>query len=330
MAKEVSYGLLAKYFSGNCDEVEKLQIEAWKSDNAANEEIFQEYRDLWNRSKTSENLFTPSVDEALQKINLKLDLEKSTKSKRHHKVIQMMYYTKRIAAVLVLAVGFWLVYTWLHLRSATETFVEIATLQGEKKEVVLPDNSHIWLNSQSKLRYETKFAQKERKVYLEGEAYFEVFKNPSRPFVIEAGNSITKVLGTAFNLRARKDESSVVVTVTEGKVSFTGKETTIPVKLIPGDKGVLKGTHLEKVSNEDPNFLAWKTGKLIFRNTPLNLVASTLTDYYGRIIRVEDAGKANIPFTSTFDHQSLHDVITILELSLGVKADTVNHVIVLK
>jgi ferric-dicitrate binding protein FerR (iron transport regulator) len=322
--------LLAKYFSGNCNEAEKLQIERWKSANAANEEIFQEYQVLWDHSKTNEGLFTPNTDEALHRINLQLDLEGSSQSKSN-KVIRMMYYTKRIAAILIIAAGFWLVYTMLHQRSELPSFVEIATLQGEKKEVVLPDSSHIWLNSQSKLRYEAKFVAKERKVYLEGEAYFEVFKNPSRPFVIEAGNSITRVLGTAFNLRARKFESTVVVTVTEGKVAFTGKEATERISLTPGDRGILKRSNqLQKVENEDPNFLAWKTGKLVFRNTPLKQVTSTLTDFYGRTIKVENAGKADIPFTSTFDHQSLQDVITILEMSLSVKADTVNHIIVLK
>lgn len=328
MAKEVPYSLLAKYFSGNCNEAEKLQIEQWKKASAANEEIFQEYRVLWNRSKGDKGLFTPNVDEALQKINLELGIDGSFQSK---KVIQMMYYTKRIAAVLIVAIGIGFIYVLLHQKSVTETFVEITTLQGEKKEVVLPDSSHIWLNSLSKLSYESTFAAKERKVYLEGEAYFEVSKNPSRPFVIEAGNSITRVLGTAFNLRARKDESMVIVTVTEGKVAFTGKQTPEPIKLIPGDKGILKGSNqLEKTENEDPNFLAWKTGKLIFRNTPLTQVASTLTDFYGRSIKVEDAGKAGIPFTSTFDHQSLKDVITIMEMSLSIKADSAGENIILK
>jgi len=250
----------------------------------------------------------------------------------HNLVIPVIYYTKLIAAVLIISAGLWMAYFLLHEKLATKMFVEIATLQGEKKEVVLPDSSHVWLNSGSKLKYASQFVKKERKVYLEGEAYFEVFKDPSKPFVIEAGNSVTRVLGTAFNLCARKGESYVVVTVTEGKVAFGSKEAATPVHLKPGDKGILNtGTHqTEKVVNEDPNFLAWKTGKLIFRNTPLSQVALKLTDFYGRSIRVENAGKADIPFTSTFDHQSLRDVITIIELSLQVKADTINHSIVLR
>ncbi|HEY4788396.1 MAG TPA: FecR domain-containing protein [Bacteroidales bacterium] len=329
MGKKIPYQLLAKYFSGNCTEEEKLQIERWKAVNTSNEMIFQEYRDLWERSKKDESRFNPDVDEALNRIYTQLGMEGSATPVR---VVSLSYYIKRVAAVLLIAVGLWLVYTELHQKFAVEPFVEVATLQGEKKMVVLPDSSHVWLNSQSKLKYEAKFVKKERKVILEGEAYFEVTRNRSKPFVIEAGNSLTTVLGTAFNLRARKGESVIEVTVTEGKVAFRGKEMVKQVKLLPGDKGILDldKKQLELVKNRDPNFLAWKTGKLVFRNVPLSLVVSKLTDFYGRNIMVEDDSKADIPFTSTFDHKSLRDVLAIMEMSLGLKADTMNHIIVLK
>ena len=329
MAKEVPYRLLAKYFSGNCTEEEKLRVEQWKDANAENEGVFQQYRDAWERSKTDKSLFTPDVDKALKNVNQQLSMEETSRSA---KVVNMAYYVKRIAAVLVIAAGLWMAYQWIRQRSVKETLVEVATLQGEKKMVVLPDSSHVWLNSHTKLKYGATFAGKKRKVYLEGEAYFEVTKNPSRPFVIEAGNSVTTVLGTAFNVRARKSETTVVVTVSEGKVAFTGKKMKTDVKLLPGDKGILdyEKKQVEQVKNQDPNFLAWKTRRLVFKNTPLSQVVSKLTECYGRSVMVEDASKADIPFTSTFDHQSLRDAITIIEMSLGVKADTVTNVIVLK
>lgn len=328
MAKKVPYQLLAKYFSGNCTEGEKLQVEQWKAADTEHEDIFQQYRDVWERSK-ADSRFTPDVDEALNSVNQRLGMEGST---RPAKVVNLTYYVMRIAAVLVITVGLWMAYQWIRQRSAIEPLVEVATLQGEKKMVVLPDSSHVWLNALTKIRYDAKFVKDQRKVYLEGEAYFEVTKNPSKPFVIEAGNSITTVLGTAFNLRARKGETTVVVSVSEGKVAFTGKLMKKDVKLLPGDKGILdfEKKQVEQVKNPDPNFLAWKTGKLTFKNTPLSEVVSKLSDVYGRSVMVEDANKADIPFTSTFDHQSLQDVLVIMEMSLGVKADTINHTIVLK
>jgi ferric-dicitrate binding protein FerR (iron transport regulator) len=330
MAKEVPYDLLAKFFSGNCSEEEKLQVEQWQKANPANEGAFREYADIWNHSKTVGKGFMPNVEGALNRVNQKLGVESSPQ----HKVIPMMYYIKRIAAVILLSACIWATYQIMHKKPVIEPSTEIATLQGEKKEVVLPDGSHVWLNASSKLIYAAKFEVKERKVALAGEAYFEVAKDPSKPFIIDAGNSVTTVLGTAFNVRARVGEKTIIVTVAKGKVSFTGKEipTQTSVKLMPGDRGVLnlETQKLETMKNEDPNFLAWKTGKLVFKNASLKQVLAKLTDFYGKTIRVDDSRKAEIPFTSTFDRMPLGNVITIMEMSLGLKADTINHVIVLK
>jgi transmembrane sensor len=331
MVKEVPYSLLAKFFSGNCNEEEKLQVTQWQKASAENEELFREHAELWKYSKTEGKGFNPKVEQALHKVNQKLGVERSS---TNSKVIRMVHYTKHIAAVILIAACVWVAWQVMHKKPVNYTSVEIVSLQGEKKEVTLPDGSHVWLNSSSKLRYAEKFEGNERKVTLEGEAYFEVAKNPAKPFIIDAGTSVTTVLGTAFNLRARTGEKTVSVTVAEGKVAFTSKEMPAQdaVKLIAGDLGILTlGTkQLERVKNDDPNFLAWKTGKLIFKNTALKQVVAKLTDFYGKNIRVDDISKAEIPFTSTFDHRSLQDVITIMEMSLGLKADTINHVIVLK
>jgi transmembrane sensor len=328
MSKEVPYNLLAKYFSGNSDEQEKLQVEQWKKAAPANEVIFREYENIWKNAQAAKTSFTPDVENALEKVDLKLGMEN-----RKVKQVSWMYYSRRVAAVFLIVTGCWAIYQVTH-KLLVDAKVEVFTLQGEKKEVRLPDGSHVWLNSSGKLTYATDFKGRERKITLEGEAYFEVSKDPSRPFIIEAGNSVTTVLGTAFNLRARRGEDNVIVTVTEGKVAFVGKDpaTNVALKLKVGDKGILnlKRKQLVLVTNEDPNFLSWKTGKLIFKNTPLVQVADKLTDFYGTNIRVVDPAKAAVPFTSTFDHQSLRNVIIVMEMSLGVKADTIDHVIVLK
>jgi transmembrane sensor len=331
MVKEVPYNLLAKFFSGNCSEEEKFQVTQWQKASAENEGIFREYAELWKHSKTEDKGFNPNVEHALNTVNQKLGIEKSSSS---NKVTRMVQYTRRIAAVVLVAACVWVTWQVSLKKSGNPASIEIVTLQGEKKEVTLPDGSHVWLNSSSKLSYASKFEGNERKVALEGEAYFEVAKNPAKPFIIDAGTSLTTVLGTAFNLRARTGEKTVSLTVAEGKVAFTSKEVQVQdaIKLTAGDQGVLnlETKQLERIKNDDANFLAWKTGKLIFKNTALKQVVAKLTDFYGKNIRVDNISKAEIPFTSTFDHKTLQDVITIMEMSLGLKADTINHVIVLK
>jgi ferric-dicitrate binding protein FerR (iron transport regulator) len=135
-------------------------------------------------------------------------------------------------------------------------------------------------------------------------------------------------------LRARKNEVLNIVTVTEGKVSFSGKDTqkNKSIYLMAGDKGLLNTSNntISLEENQDSNFLAWKTGKLVFKNTPLDKVASDLSNYFNTNIQVQDSSKMQIPFTSTFDNQNLIEILTILKLSLGIKADSSDQGIMLE
>jgi transmembrane sensor len=321
MENEISFELLTKYFSGTCSEQEKQMVENWRSSAKENEEKLEDYRLIWRNAGKQENSFNPNAEAALKKINQKLDYSESTA--QDHKTIRMVYNAVKVAAAVLLLIGLFILFKTFNPKPAA-TFSEVVTGKGEKKEVLLSDGSHVWLNALSKIKYPAAFAQKERHVILDGEAYFEVAKNPKKPFVIETANSLTTVLGTCFNVRARKGEEKVVVTVAEGKVAFKGKSQASQVKLIAGEKGVLslQTGSLVSESNSDPNFMAWKTGKLVFKNTALKDVAKTLSDYYGVKINIVHTDKSDIPFTSTFENQKIGDIIRIIELSLNLKADS--------
>lgn len=329
MDNNVTYELVARYFTGNCNAEEKQLVENWRDANPDNLEAYAQYRAIWENARQPKNAFSPNVESALGKVNKQLT---SVSERKPRKVVSFARYTLRIAAALTIGIGLWLSYTLLWKNQ--EATLLVAESGNAKKEVVLSDGTHIWLNKSSMLRYPETFKGKERKVYIEGEAYFDVAKNPSMPFVIETSQSVVTVLGTEFNLRARKNEALIVVTVTEGKVSFAGKQTKTsnPVYLMAGDKGLLNNfineLHVEKA--QDPNNLAWKTGKLVFNNTPLDKVAADLSSYFNTTITVESDAKKEIPFTSTFENQKLSDILQIMELSLGVKADSTSGSIQLK
>ena len=316
------YDLLARYFSGNCSETEKQQVENWRDASDANLEEFSHFRAIWESAPKPADVFSPDVEPALQKVNQKLAV--GGKTAKQARLISLVRYAQRIAAAILVGLGIWLAYTWLKPnREAVMLSLETGNYQ---KEVVLSDGTHVWLNNNSVLHYPSKFSGTLRRVSLEGEGYFEVAKNADMPFLIETSESVVTVLGTKFNVRARKNETVTVVSVNEGKVSFTGKsnKTLYPVYLLAGDEGLLDKTAqtIKAEKNTDANYLSWKTGKLVFNNTPLKKVASDLSDYFGKQVVVEDSLKANIPFTSTFDHQNIGDILTILEMSLGVKADS--------
>ena len=115
---------------------------------------------------------------------------------------------------------------------------------------------------------------------------------------------------------------------------FAGKIQKMqqPVYLLAGDKGILRTDNQEliAVKNQSKNCLAWKTSNLVFNNTPLEAVAADLSEYFGIKFEIANSHKLQTPFTSTFDHKSLADVLAILEMSLDLKADTTGKTVVLK
>jgi ferric-dicitrate binding protein FerR (iron transport regulator) len=330
MDKKVTYDLVARYFTGNCNNDENFRVECWRDSNSDNLDAFNQYRAIWENARQPEVVFSPNVANALKKVNQKLS-PGSTGSKSG-KVIPFLTYTRRIAAAILVGAGIWLAYTLLHTKQ--ENVLLVAESGNSQKEVELNDGTHIWLNANTRLRYPGTFKGAIRKIYIEGEAYFDVAKNPEMPFVIETEQSVITVLGTEFNLRARKTDPITVVTVTEGKVSFAAKalKTRHPLYLLAGDKGMLNTGKQELISikNQNPNFLAWKTRKLVFKNTPLERVASDLSDYFNTRVLVGNSARAQTPFTSTFEQPSLKDILSIMELSLGVKADTTHNTVFLK
>jgi transmembrane sensor len=332
MENKMSYELLIKYFAGNCSEQEKDWVEQWRSSTRENRNAFEYYQATW-RNAGDKKTIVPDTEAALNKVNLKLGFTNSDSKAGKTIVITIASYALRVAAMITIIIGGYFLYHTFRPAAIEVQWAETCTQLYEKTEAVLSDGSYVWLNGSSRLRYPKEFSKKERRVILEGEAFFEVSKNPEKPFIIETKKSVTTVLGTQFNVRARKDEDNVVVTVAEGKVAFADKTrpATSQAKLVAGEKGILsaKSGSLVVESNSDPNFMAWKTGMITFKNTPLREVCQTLSEVYGKAIEVKSINKSEITFTSTFEKQKFEDVLKIMELSLHVKIDSMNGKIII-
>src|SRR5690606_25408033 len=201
--------------------------------------------------------------------------------------------------LLVFSAGF-LAYKYL---GRTE-MVEIAAASDERKQVILPDGSEIWLNQSSTLTYAADFNENPvRKVELKGEAFFEVKKNPRKPFVIETGRAITQVIGTSFDVIQDKS-GNVRVAVVTGRVSFRPKEKPRQaVILLPGDEGILtKEGYIGKARYKNKNFMYWKSRELHFDNAPFSEVIKTLEEAYQVKFYVKDSGLLQKKITTSF-HQ---------------------------
>jgi len=153
--------------------------------------------------------------------------------------------------------------------------------RGGEYELILPDGTHVWLNSDSELSFPLQFDSTKREVSLSGEAYFDVTKDPQKPFTVKLTGGIeVKVLGTQFNVQAYPDEKTIETTLCEGSVNVSDgtKETTLTPSLQAVYSKTDKSITTRKVDIR--LYTSWKKGLFVFENKPLEEIMTTLSRWY--------------------------------------------------
>jgi ferric-dicitrate binding protein FerR (iron transport regulator) len=243
----------------------------------------------------------------------------------------------RIAAA-VLAVALLTVagYDVFFNRAASSQLIEISATNQIVKTYTLPDGTLVSLNSDTHLKYPKRFGKSTREVTVEGEAFFEVKPNKKKPFIIHAGNAQIKVLGTSFNVCAYPSEKLVEVIVKTGVVQVlnktNGTKQNEELILNPGDKGTLvcSNNELLKTTNQNPNFLAWKTHDLIFRATSLSEVVNDLEKVYKVNIRLDDPKLNGLLLTAHFNDDPLDFILKVIENTFKIEMQKVDGQYILK
>ena len=169
----------------------------------------------------------------------------------------------------------------------------IVPLAGECY-ITLEDGSRVWVNAGSVLKYPVKFIGAQRKVFLEGEAYFEVVKN-SKPFIVSTALGDINVLGTHFDVKAYKEEGKVYTTLVSGKVNFSGSET---MEISPGEQVVAFASgKMEKRTVDIAEYIGWKDGMYIFRNQNLETILGDLARWYDITVFYQNPALKKVEFT---------------------------------
>jgi transmembrane sensor len=322
MKNEIPYVLIAKYLSGECNASELEKLEHWKKRDTNNNEIFDQMKLTWKQ--TTPEPFEPDVYAALGKVSARL-------GKQQKKRNSFSLFWIGAAAALLLGFG---IFAIVKITGSKSSFRTIETFaETIPREVMLPDGSSVFLRNNSTLIYPEKFKGERRKVMFKGEAYFVIIPDKSKPFIIESGKSITKVLGTEFNLRAVQSDTVIRLTVTKGLVSFTlqDKQTESEVNLMAGEVGEadLTSKRITKFVNTDLNFLSWKTGVLKFENQQLSNAIKTISEYYKQPFGLAP-GLDSVVFSTTFDSLTIDQAIESLKLILDVDIALVDGVYILR
>ena len=235
------------------------------------------------------------------------------------------YWKAAAVALVVLTTGLFLMVEKLSTHSDAIAFAEHVVPRGKLIHLRMSDGTQIWLNSDSRLRYPKKFNEHNREVYLEGEAFFEVAKDPGRPFRIHSDGLTTTVLGTSFNVRSYTDDDVREVAVITGNVSVvhTKDDGSSPeINLRPGEKALLmkgKGEFSKLKFIDQDRYTSWTTGKLIFENAPVSEVIRSLQRRYNLEIRLESESLKNCRVTAEFDQLKIERIMYLLSYALNAK-----------
>lgn len=206
------------------------------------------------------------------------------------------------------------------------TYNTLTTSRGQQYQLILPDGSHIWLNSGSSVKFPVSFAGlKERKVFISGEVYFEVSKDQRRPFrVISEGQQVT-VHGTHFNINGYQDEPESKTTLLEGSVDING------TLLKPNQQAVLGKDELKVIPVDAENVIAWKDGYFRFSDESLESIMRKVSRWYDVDVVFEDPSLKNTEFGGVMTkYTKVSKVLEMLELTGEVSFDLKGKKIIVK
>ncbi|RKD90666.1 FecR family protein [Mangrovibacterium diazotrophicum] len=235
--------------------------------------------------------------------------------KRSLRLIHFMRYAAIfIIALLIGAWGYKTVYSVdsVDVVASNEIFVP----QGERSEIVLYDGTKVWLNSGTRFRFPTSFSKNERRIFLDGEAFFDVTrKDNGKPFIVSTPGKVDiKVLGTRFNVNAYAEDKNVTATLEDGEILAVNNVTHEEADLLPGDQlsmDISTGESTQRKVDTDL-YTSWKENLLRFQDASFEEVVKKMERWYDVDITVERNLNVTKLYTMTIKTESLREMLNLL------------------
>lgn len=194
--------------------------------------------------------------------------------------------------------------------------------------LVLDDGTQVWVNADSRLKYPVQFVGEERKVFLEGEAYFIVAKD-SLPFVVSTSRGDIRVLGTTFNVKSYDEEIAMQATLVEGKVLVAQGQKEM--ELAPGEQGTVKDAGImAKRAVDVDEFVGWRKGIYVFKKQPLEDIMRDLSRWYGVSVFFQNEGLKQVSFTGNLKrYDNINEFLDVLQRTGDVKYRINNNTVII-
>jgi transmembrane sensor len=330
--------LAAKYIAGQADEKEAALVRQWIKMSKDNEEYYVQLYEAWHDILNAEpGLINP--EQAYQ-----LFLERTTGKKGLYRRIPAWLKTAVAAAVLIMGglIGYW----YFQQPAKVQAWNKVSVSEGTTRKLVLTDGTIVWVNAGSHLKYNADFGSSSRTVYLDGEAYFDVAKSKNNiPFLIKTKHFTIRDIGTIFNIKSYSDDSSLVVTVIEGKVSVEGKLSSQDdenSKVFLEKKQVLKinshpKANIEKVkvvtidSSQLELYNGWKDNSLVFEEITLKELTRIIDRRYDVETIIEDKGLEGFKYTGSFRNvESITKVMDIIKVTTDIEYEVKGRTVIIR
>lgn len=300
--------LIEKRLKGQASEAERETLQQWRTANQSRETVYRQVEKIWQESGAILQESVYDAEKAWDTVDLRLD---QGKKKSPVRLIARMAIAASIVGLLIIA-G-WLLYN-------KETPLRLVQAGSVNTPITLPDGSQVVLRKGATLSFPENFTGNERAVTLTGEAWFDVQHDATHPFRIQTTRASLEVLGTSFTVNTNDQQDEL--TVTSGKVLFSSKSAAGEKQIVyPQQYSVLNAKGFNTSSLKDANFLSWKTGILTFDNTPIDQVATALSNHYRLFIKPDSLlmKLAVTPtITAKFDQQPVDSVLEEIKLLVNI------------
>lgn len=317
--------LIRKYVHNSCTKQELEELFSYISQSGDNKVLTEEFLLIWNSIRPEEQLSSIDENQLFRDIEKKISVPS---------IRQPQFFWAKAAAILLLVLGAGVMY--FALNGPAETKDELATSANRSAPsshslVKLPDGSTVLLNDNSRLDYAT-FSENKREVMLTGEAYFDIARDRKHPFVIQTGKLKTRVLGTAFNIRAYPEENDVTVTVARGKVQVEMENKKLGI-ITPNQQisfNKRNGSTLQQKVLAD-SILVWKQNDLVFDNTDFEEAAVIISNRFNVTVTFSNERLKNCRFTASFlNENNIDQVLTVLCDVNNASYEKKNNLIIIK
>lgn len=333
--------IIVGYLSGECSDEELLLFHRWMSASDENKKYYFHLKKIWNHADTSPD-------------QINLDERWATTNKKVFGKTYSLNQLLRIASVIIVSIGLGIAVTWFvgtKSQQVRAVYNETVVPYGGQAEVKLSDGSTVKMNAGSKLKYPAIFNGPTRKVFLEGEAFFEVMTDREHPFIVSTSNLDVKATGTKFNVNAYKDEPVIIATLVEGRISikptraegdeivlkpnqtityyynekqeFTENEQNTQDKVAKKTAEPIKKAKPRKIdiiTHESTEvYTSWKDNKWVIEKEKLESLAKRLERHFNVEIQFNAEKLKNFSFTGKLEDEPIEQVLQAMKLTAPLK-----------